>query len=1233
MVNLITTSSLLSTVNSQYLKKDIQILQGQFIIKKFGFSEDYIELSISDLNKNLLDINYNYIQQQNSFQPQLIDDNNLYSEIRIEPEKEITSRGLIGEYILEYNFYRKKITNGPSNKLFIKEISPSRKEIRLSTNDIALSDFQVQAQALINEIRNSAYKKEYLLNFGNNKNQLITNIAFENNTILFKLYEPLKAEFQLNDQLWVVEKIAESIQYNVSTTLINLEDESPKLRAPNFDININENINIPSNYETISSLLTSNNTNFYQELLSLIEDKSLNININYNFYENFIHFSSASERLKNFTYKISLIEKYKNEISNLNNIPNGTLVPSISGNIVNIQNQIDNIIKKFDGYEKFLYFTSGSSPSGSNSYPWPKQNSTSPYTLYSITSSQVLSYLGNDNSNSIYYGGQLLSASLYDKNNKDNFTYTIPEYIKENPDNKNYEIFLAMIGQHFDNVWTYSNAITDLYKAQNKLTEGISKDLVAYALKSLGANLYTTAESSNNMFTYLLGFNPSNNIPNPLTTYYSVPSNQSITLSNLTINSNGTLFIPTSSNLIVTNTLTNNGVIINSGSIGATISTGTGTVSPNSITVTPYYNTNVISINPTSGEDYQKEIYKRIYHNLPLLYKAKGTERGLRALISCYGIPDTILRISEFGGADKSKSSIEYDHNRFTYGFKPARLVNGINVGTGNVHTHWAPLNKTFVSSSQVPQSIELRFKPDKLQNLTLSYTQPIIETGKTLGNFLEQRISTILWSIELTKDPSVHTSLKEDYGYLRFKISNGITIISSSNIELPFFNGSTYNLLLTQTPSASGIYPQTGSANAVDVYYNLFAKANTGTYINPQEGDYIGIQGSASLFIPSASSSHYEAYNYITTPTTNNGILVVGGNGLPAITNSTGRLFSGIIQELRFWGEPLSESIFNYHVLNPESYEGNTSSSAYSKLALRLPLGNDLNINYSGGSYITSSHPSSSPNNQYVNSFAFPQFSASYVSGNISRSFQSFTEQYYYNSPNSGLLETITSKIRIISSSLPDNVLYPTNKIETWDDNLTKDSHLLEIAFSPSNEINQDITNQLGFFNIDEYIGDPQEETSGSYFNLNKLKDYYFTKYNNQYNVFDYIRLINFFDNSLFKMIKDYVPARTNPLTGIVIKPHILERNKQPRLPLEFIPLVYSGSYFVEEFSGDSGGCFESTNITNNQYSGQIMGNLGPINFTSGTNNVEYYTGEFEGSIISSYNGPYNPFTQPKYI
>jgi hypothetical protein len=1231
----------LSQIQSQnvdtvtYNEDDVNLLNGNLILRQFGLTNDYIEQVLYDPASNLININYNYVNQQ--IQQTLVSSENTTSEVVINPEADLQQLGYTsGEFKLLYNFFRKKIGNGNANPFYIKEISSDRTEVRVASNNISNSDLQVQVQSLINEIQNTTYYKDFLLNFGDNNLFIAVNVALEQTqpqySVLFKLYEPLPQSIQVKNQLWVVEKVADPVEYTLTATQTIDPPIVPQLRSPNFDLDVNNQINQPGPYENINSLLADTSTPFYQKLSGLLDQKSIQIDVDYNNYENFVHFSSAKERLLNFVYKAKLIEGYQNEITTLNTIPGSSTIVAVSGNIGNTQAKIDEVITKFDGYERFLYFES-SSASGSNSNPFPKQNSGEPYVLYSVTSSQALAYLGSDNSFASNYGGQILSSSAFDRNNQDNLVYTIPEFIKENDENVNYEIFLNMIGQHFDNVWTYSKAMTDLYDAKNKLTDGISKDLVFYALKSLGVKLYTNERSSENVFDYLIGFNPTVNIPNPLTTTYTLPANGNFSINSLTITSTGHLIVPATTTLNV-NTLILNGPIINITNYGL-INYGTinnfglitnigGTFSPIT-TIIP----NLISYADVTGEDYDKEIYKRIYHNLPLLYKAKGTERGLRALIACYGIPDTILRISETGGADKSAASIEYDHNRFTYGFRTSGSINGIDTGAGNVHVRWWTVNPNFTSASsaQVPQAIELRFKPDQL-NVTSSYVQSLFEVGKPLP--FGAIPSSLAFKIELEKDPSVHTGLKKDYGYLRFGIGSLVT----SNIELPFFNGSYYNVLLNQTPGNQ----ITGSA--IDTTFTLYAKNNVGEYIDNQEGEYIGHQGSASLFLPSTSSSLYAKYNLESSVAPFS--LIIGGFGPGSVTNSNNNIFKGTFQELRYWSEPLDEDTFDFHVLNPESYEGNTTGSSYQHLALRLPLGNDLRISPLAGDYIYSSHPGSTPNyvTSLTSSFTNPSFSGSYISGTLSQSFEPFTEQYYYNSPNTGILERVTNKIRIPNTTIPEGVLSPIARLEeVSDSDLTQDIHLMEVAFSPQNEINDDIISQLGFFNIDDYIGDPQESILDQYPDLESLKEFYFQKYITNYNVFDYIRLIKYFDNSLFKMIKDYIPARANASTGIVIKPHILERNKQPRLPLEVEQPEYSGSIPIVSASADSGGVYEtafrfftsSMGVPFNNYSASVQGNLGIVN-QIGTFNEEFYTGEIGGSVIRSINGPNNPFAKPNY-
>jgi hypothetical protein len=1206
------TNVILSQINSSdidtvnYNTDDINLLNGTLILRQFGQSNDYIEQVLYDISNNIVNIEYDYINQ--SIENTLILDNTT-NEINIDPVSDLAFLGYTsGEFKILYNFFRKKITDGNTNPFYIKDISSDRTEIRVVNNNISNSQLQTQVQGLINEIQNTAYHKDYILNFGNNNLVIAVNVALEQNptqfSILFKLYKPLPQSIKVKDTFWVVEQVADPIQYNLTATKYIEPVQIPSLRSPNFDIEVNNNINQPSSYENIDSLSYNNSNVFFQQINGLLDTKNIQINIDYNDYNNFVHFSSAKERLLNFTYKLKLIEGYSNELSVLNNIPSSSIISAVSGNINITQEKVNEIINKFDGYERFLYYGS-SSISGSTSNPWPKQNANIPYTLYSITSSQAISYLGSDESESLIYGGQILSASLYDVNNQDNLIYTIPEFIRENDDNINYLIFLNMIGQHFDNVWTYSKSITDLYDAKNKLTEGISKDLVSYALKSLGVKLYTNEKGGDNIFDYLLGFDPNNSIPNPLTTTYTLPSNQTFNLNNLTISSTGTLIVPSTTTVNIALNLTNAGTIINNNVINAVNFINTGVILNNTVNIIPQsFITNLISYSDITGEDYNKEIYKRIYHNLPLLFKAKGTERGLRALISCYGIPDTILRISETGGADKSKASIEYNHNRFSYGFRTSGSINNINIGEGNIRVPLYNINANFSTGSYnnytpYPTAYELRFKPDQLENITTIYSQSILEVyaNDQMPSINSNPTGSPSSKIILEKDPSVHKGLKENYGYLYFYINSGSlgNYFSSSKIELPFFDGSYYNILYHHKP-----LPVSSSVE-------LIAKSSY--------EDYINHQGSSSIFFPSSTFPSFSNTQYI----------VLGGVGPVGTPNVPQVYFKGALQEFRCWSQPLEQSTFNYHVLNPESYEGNTTGSSYDTLVLRLPLGSDLNILNNAGDYLITNHPSY----PQISSYTISSLSGSFISGTLSQSFEPIVEKYYYDSPYTGILERVNNKIRIPSSSLPHNFLSPIIRAEEISDaDLTQDIHLMEIAFSPQNEINDDIISQLGFFNIDNYIGNPQEETLDKYPDLESLKTFYFQKYLTNYNIFDYIRLIKYFDNSLFKMIKDYIPARANASTGILIKPHILERNKQPRLPLEGTHNDYTSSIKIVETSGDSGGVFD-TEL--NQVSSSLMGNLGLI-YSVNTFNEEYYTGEITGTIIKSINGPANPFAKPNY-
>jgi hypothetical protein len=310
---------------------------------------------------------------------------------------------------------------------------------------------------------------------------------------------------------------------------------------------------------------------------------------------------------------------------------------------------------------------------------------------------------------------------------------------------------------------------------------------------------------------------------------------------------------------------------------------------------------------------------------------------------------------------------------------------------------------------------------------------------------------------------------------------------------------------------------------------------------------------------------------------------------------------------------------------MNPHSIEGNTINSSPDELIFRASLGGEL---YTGSNSI---HPKVT--GSWVTTQSFASDSNFYY--DQTPVFTPNTEYFFYDQPIAGIRNAISDKIRIENNVMPEgDTLSPfmsLSQMSNVSQSYTQNINYLEVAFSPQNEINEDIMSQIGSFNIGELIGDPRLRSSSAvtYPALDQLRNEYFQKYISNYNLTDFIRLIKFFDNSLFKMIRDFVPARTSLASGIVIKQHLLERNKYPQPQIELENLDISGTLkptwnnyepgTVENFGGQTGGVFDQFNLISNTSQSWYE------NITTPSGSVlmlhdsqdEFYNGEFSGSVI----------------
>ncbi len=1042
-------------VNSSSIEpiQEVSQLQSKTLIRRFGQENDNIELNIIDLDGNIL-LND---EQFTDFQPAgTLDSNGLYNSVNIDFNNVLRDYGYnSGVYKMNFSFQRKLILNTLNKYFYISEISPSRQEIKAQS--ITLSDTEIQTgiENLIASL-NQSYIKDINLNFGNANYSLVINVALDTfespTTVLFKLYEPLSPSVGVNTPFRIIEEIINPIELTVDLgEPIPVEDPTEMLRGPNLQVDFRLNSSVPSQFRTYDEILqngaVTSSFNNLQNYLSQsvpvdLDFDSTTTTSGYTF-ENFIHFSSATERLKNFNYKLGLLETYDTDIIALNTITGSTSESvAVVGEKASLEGKKDQVIQGFDYYERYLYFESGT-------YSWPKSNSSRPYINYSTTSSQALTWLGSEDYTNAYYGGQLLSASLYDDYNVHILRDTLPEHILNNSDNALYVTFVDMVGQHFDGIWAYMDSITDIPQSDSKLTDGISKELVSYALDQIGMSAFDQFENAN-LFEYLIADDGQG------TFQYQAPISESMVSAS------------------------------NDGSI--------------------------------PKGDITKEIWKRLYHNAPYLLKTKGTERGLKALISAYGIPETILHVKEYGGPVVDKTSFR----TFSYQ-KYSKMVNRIGrAGTGNFDSliriigAFQTGSNRIKNSQHTPNSLQVRYLPDPDHKTQL---QPIF----TIADQSEPELPDLGILISQSIDNSLINS--ESFAHLILvtgsSTENDITqnkVIASELV--PFFNGDVWNISLTL---------DSGSSNNIKAYATN-TTFNKNTYI-----------ATCSLNAPEFFADPDFNSSQLWLQPGDNG-LDFGANGLSDNT------VTGSFQEFRFYDELLTEETIVTQSLSPFNYNGNTISSSYENLVVRIPLGSDLDTpGDSLGVILTLSSSNKAPNPNLVNSSYTDNFltlrPGKYVS---------LEETHHLTTPDTVGSAMVSDKVRIDSGSVDDNILSPFISAETSpQDRQPNDYSDLGIFFSPTFEINEDIIYTLGAFRLDDYIGDPQDYTSGSYPELATIKDQYFKKVERRYNFWDYIKLIQYFDHTLWRIMEQFIPAKVNAKTGLVIEPHYLERTKFAGTPI----------------------------------------------------------------------------------
>lgn len=587
----------------------------------FDLTRDRIEIHFYSLDQNLLYSDYNFrfykVEREGSTSETLVD------TVSISPKEDVIRYGFErGDVRVVYNFVRDLTTTSKNrNSFFIESISPDRTEIRGYSTGNSDSQITVFSEEIKTLIDSTPYVQDFVLNLQDNRFIPFVNIGNQidegRTYFIFKLYQPLPDDIQVKTQFFIEELLNTSLEYEVLSQPIPTTSEFTYLKGPNFNLDTFTVYNTPSEYKNREEILLSITGSNYKTFVDTAQQSAF-ISIDHNKYEEFVHFSSAYERLSNFRYKLEKIQSLE-ESKGLLNTNSSTI---ISSSILEINSQILDILKTFDSYDRFLFFDSGS-------YSWPKVSSDFPY-----RNSDVYGQTSVD-----FYYSQSVSASYFDMNNPHRLLNAIPVYISDDPANIAFNMFIDMLGQHFDSIWVYTKAMSERYNSDNRLNYGISKDLVSHALSSFGVKLYGSSTNFGTLFEMFVG------------EFYNTGSE--------------------------------------------------------------FINTFVTSSNlPVPREEYQKQIFKRLYHNIPLILKGKGTEKSIRALINSFGVPSETLKIRTFGGKNVEERPFIGPFTEWTSSVGKIRIDNTGSIVPGDTLSYYTSIHKDDEVYTYDIHPVEVGFSP-----------------------------------------------------------------------------------------------------------------------------------------------------------------------------------------------------------------------------------------------------------------------------------------------------------------------------------------------------------------------------------------------------------------------------------------------------------------------------------------------------------------------------------------
>lgn len=184
------------------------------------------------------------------------------SALTIDIEKDLEKYGFeTGDVRILYSFTNNLFSEGQfGGDFFIESISSDRTEFRALARDLDDEQVEKYANKIIETLKTSNYFSEFKIQFEDDSSVIGLNIGIETlpqgKAIILKTYEPIPDGADIKSVFTVNDIVADDQLFEVRSTLLDEEVKVPYLKGPNFNLELPEQSNNPTEYLNYNELFS-----------------------------------------------------------------------------------------------------------------------------------------------------------------------------------------------------------------------------------------------------------------------------------------------------------------------------------------------------------------------------------------------------------------------------------------------------------------------------------------------------------------------------------------------------------------------------------------------------------------------------------------------------------------------------------------------------------------------------------------------------------------------------------------------------------------------------------------------------------------------------------------------------------------------------------------------------------------------------------------------------------------